>query len=150
MIFMTRKWQKDTAGMKSGGCPKERQGTIHRCRQAFQTGCQEQVSDASWHITIFTLPTRWPAFCLTWTRAASAGTYRRLSRWSESACQFRKRCTRLTKRLRTPEEVERYFPGFMSFTDCTEQQIPRPESKEEEDALFGQEKKAYRKDTAHG
>ena len=31
-----------------------------------------------------------------------------------------------TKRLRTPEEVEKYFPGFMAFTDCTDQQIPRP------------------------
>ncbi len=26
-----------------------------------------------------------------------------------------------TKRLKTPEEVEQYFPGFMAFTDCTEQ-----------------------------
>ncbi len=26
------------------------------------------------------------------------------------------------KRLRTPsEKVEKYFPGFMAFTDCTEQ-----------------------------
>jgi DDE superfamily endonuclease/Helix-turn-helix of DDE superfamily endonuclease len=32
----------------------------------------------------------------------------------------------MTKRLRTPEEVEKYFPGFLSFIDCTEQQIPRP------------------------
>ena len=31
-----------------------------------------------------------------------------------------------TKRLRTTEEVEKYFPGFLAFTDCTEQQIPRP------------------------
>ncbi len=29
-------------------------------------------------------------------------------------------------RLRTPNEVEKYFPGFLSFIDCTEQQIPRP------------------------
>jgi hypothetical protein len=29
----------------------------------------------------------------------------------------------ITKRLKTPEEVEKYFPGFMAFTDCTEQQI---------------------------
>ena len=28
----------------------------------------------------------------------------------------------ITKRLKTPEEVEQYFPGFLSFTDCTEQQ----------------------------
>jgi len=32
----------------------------------------------------------------------------------------------ITKRLRTPDEVEQYFPGFLSFIDCTEQQIPRP------------------------
>jgi hypothetical protein len=41
-----------------------------------------------------------------------------------------KRC-RLPKRLRTPEEVERYFPGLISSIDCTEQQIPRPENREE-------------------
>ena len=33
---------------------------------------------------------------------------------------------RITKRLRTPDEVEKYFPGFMAFIDSTEQQIPRP------------------------
>ncbi len=32
---------------------------------------------------------------------------------------------RITKRLKILEEVEKYFPGFLSFTDCTEQQIPR-------------------------
>ena len=31
-----------------------------------------------------------------------------------------------TKRLKTPEEVEKYFPGFMAFIDSTEQQIPKP------------------------
>jgi hypothetical protein len=31
-----------------------------------------------------------------------------------------------TKRLRNLEEVEQYFPGFLAFIDCTEQQIPRP------------------------
>ena len=29
----------------------------------------------------------------------------------------------ITKRLKTPEEVEEYFPGLLSFTDSTEQQI---------------------------
>ncbi len=28
----------------------------------------------------------------------------------------------ITKRLRTVDEVEQYFPGFLAFTDCTEQQ----------------------------
>ena len=31
-----------------------------------------------------------------------------------------------TKRLKTIEEVEKYFPGFLAFIDSTEQQIPRP------------------------
>ncbi len=31
-----------------------------------------------------------------------------------------------TKRLKTPEEVEKYFSGFIAFIDSTEQQIPRP------------------------
>ncbi len=29
----------------------------------------------------------------------------------------------MAKRLKMPEEVEIYFPGFLSFIDCTEQQI---------------------------
>ncbi|MGD9535005.1 MAG: transposase family protein [Candidatus Nitrosocosmicus sp.] len=34
----------------------------------------------------------------------------------------------VAKRLKTKEEVENYFPGFMSFTDCSEQSIPRPKN----------------------
>jgi hypothetical protein len=33
---------------------------------------------------------------------------------------------KVTNRLKTKEEVEEYFPGFLAFTDCTEQPIPRP------------------------
>jgi hypothetical protein len=36
---------------------------------------------------------------------------------------------RLTKRLSSPDDVEKYFPGLMAFIDCTEQQIPRPENR---------------------
>ncbi len=32
----------------------------------------------------------------------------------------------ITKRLKTLDEVEQYFPGFLSFIDSTEQPIPRP------------------------
>jgi hypothetical protein len=32
----------------------------------------------------------------------------------------------ITKRIQIPIEVEKYFPEFIAFTDCTEQQIPRP------------------------
>ena len=30
----------------------------------------------------------------------------------------------ISKRLQTPDEVEKYFPGFLAFIDFTEQQIP--------------------------
>ena len=35
----------------------------------------------------------------------------------------------IAKKLRTVDEIERYFPGFISFIDVTEQQIPRPVDK---------------------
>ena len=46
------------------------------------------------------------------------------------------------KRLKTPEEVERYFPCFMSFIDSTEQQIPRPvDNKRKKEYYSGKKKK---------
>jgi hypothetical protein len=36
---------------------------------------------------------------------------------------------KVTRRLKTKEEVERYFPGFLAFVDVTEQPIPRPKNK---------------------
>jgi hypothetical protein len=53
------------------------------------------------------------------------------------------RMHKLTKRLRTPEEVERHFPGFLSFTDCTEQQIPRPKNKERRKTYYSGKKKRH-------
>jgi hypothetical protein len=47
----------------------------------------------------------------------------------------------LTKRLKTPEEVEKYFPGFLAFTDCTEQQIPRPVDRERKKIFYSLGKK---------
>ncbi len=48
-----------------------------------------------------------------------------------------------TKRLKTPEEVERYFPGFIVFTDCTEQQIPRPVDRERRKMYYSSKKKRH-------
>ena len=39
----------------------------------------------------------------------------------------------------------------MAFTDCTEQQIPRPiDKKKKKDVLFRQEEKTYRKESVYG
>src|SRR6187200_3323462 len=46
-----------------------------------------------------------------------------------------------TKRLKTMEEVEEYFPGFMAFVDCTEQPIPRPSKNKKKRRLFYSGKK---------
>jgi hypothetical protein len=48
----------------------------------------------------------------------------------------------ITKRLKTIE-VEKYFPGFLAFTDCTEQQIPRPVDKRRRKAHYSGKKKRH-------
>jgi hypothetical protein len=49
---------------------------------------------------------------------------------------------KITKRLKTPEEVEEYFPGFIAFIDCTEQQIQsRPEDKRRRKIYYSSGKK---------
>ena len=47
----------------------------------------------------------------------------------------------ITKRLKTPEEVEQYFPGFLSFIDSTEQPIPRPAVDKDRRKIFYSGKK---------
>ncbi len=48
---------------------------------------------------------------------------------------------KITKRSKTPEEVEQYFPGFLYIIDCTEQQIPRPKNKERRRKMYYSGKK---------
>jgi hypothetical protein len=47
----------------------------------------------------------------------------------------------ITKRLRTLDEIEKYFPGFLAFIDSTEQQIPRPTDNKRKRTLFYSGKK---------
>ena len=48
---------------------------------------------------------------------------------------------KVTKRLKTREEVEEYFPGLLAFTDCTEQPIPRPTKNRKKRKLYYSGKK---------
>ena len=50
---------------------------------------------------------------------------------------------RITNRLKTPEAVEKYFPGFLAFTDSTEQQIPRPADKNKRKMYYSGKKKRH-------
>jgi hypothetical protein len=49
----------------------------------------------------------------------------------------------ITNRLRTLDEVEKYYPGFLSFIDCTEQQIPRPKNKQRRKIYYSGKKKMH-------
>jgi hypothetical protein len=48
-----------------------------------------------------------------------------------------------TKRLKTQEEVEQYFPGFLAFIDSIEQQIPRPVDNTKRKMYYSGKKKRY-------
>ena len=55
---------------------------------------------------------------------------------------------KITKRLRTLEEVEQYFPDFIAFVDCSEERIPRPKNKERRKIYYiGKKKRHYQKST---
>ena len=50
---------------------------------------------------------------------------------------------KITKRLKTKEEVEAYFPGFLAFVDCTEQPIPRPKNRLRRRLYYSGKKKKH-------
>jgi hypothetical protein len=64
---------------------------------------------------------------------------------------FIKRCIPLpikkfykhSRRLRTIDEVEEYFPGFKAFIDSTEQEIPRPKNKRKRKSYYSGKKKKH-------
>ena len=49
----------------------------------------------------------------------------------------------LTKRLKTLEEVEQYFPRHLAFIDSTEQHIPRPIDNEIRKRYYSGKKKRH-------
>ncbi len=49
----------------------------------------------------------------------------------------------LTKRLKTLQEVKKYFPSLMAFVDCTERQIPRPADKNKRKMYYSGKKKIH-------
>ena len=49
----------------------------------------------------------------------------------------------LTRRLRTVEEIEKYFPEFKAFIDATEQEIQRPKDKKRKKEYYSGKKKKH-------
>jgi DDE superfamily endonuclease len=54
-----------------------------------------------------------------------------------------KKLYKRTRRLRTIDEVEEYFPGFKAFIDSTEQEIPRPKNKRRRKSYYSGKKKKH-------
>ena len=54
-----------------------------------------------------------------------------------------KKLHKLTRRLRTIEEVEEFFPGFKAFIDATEQEIPRPKNPKKRKTHYSGKKKRH-------
>jgi len=64
------------------------------------------------------------------------GVYACLNHLSNCLCvPLPRKLYKRTRRLRTIDEVEEYFPGFKAFIDATEQEIPRPENKRRRNTL---------------
>src|SRR5512133_2579660 len=54
-----------------------------------------------------------------------------------------KKLYKRSRRLRTIDEVEEYFPGFKAFIDCSEQEIPRPKNKRRRKSYYSGKKKKH-------
>jgi hypothetical protein len=54
-----------------------------------------------------------------------------------------KKLYKRTRRLRTIDEVEEYFPGFKAFIDATEQEIPRPKNKRKRKSYYSGKRKKH-------
>ncbi|MEM3128818.1 MAG: transposase family protein, partial [Nitrososphaerales archaeon] len=54
-----------------------------------------------------------------------------------------KKIYNMSRRARTIEEVERYFPGFKAFIDASEQEIPRPKNKRRRKSYYSGKRKRH-------
>jgi hypothetical protein len=54
-----------------------------------------------------------------------------------------KKLYKRTRRLRTIDEVEEYFPGLKAFIDSAEQEIPRPKNKRKRKSYYSGKKKKH-------
>jgi hypothetical protein len=54
-----------------------------------------------------------------------------------------KKLYKRTRRLRTIDEVDEYFPGFKALIDATEHEIPRPKNKRRRKSYYSGKKKKH-------
>lgn len=49
----------------------------------------------------------------------------------------------VTRRLKSKEEIEKYFLGFLAFIDCSEQEIPRPKNRQKRRLYYSGKRKKH-------
>jgi hypothetical protein len=73
---------------------------------------------------------------LIWTRVTCTEDIRHIEPLVKRCIPLPQKFYNLTRRLRTIEEVEKYFREFKAFIDITEQEIPRPKDKNRKKSTF--------------
>jgi len=70
--------------------------------------------------------------------------YTKDRKFDKKMCPIPQKTYNITKRLKTSDEVEQHFPGFIAFRDSTEQQqIPRPVDKRKRKVYYSGNKKIH-------
>jgi hypothetical protein len=81
---------------------------------------------------------------LIWIKRAISVDIQKIESLIRKCVQFPQKLCHITKRLQTPEEIEKYFSGFMAFIDSTEQQqIPKPIDNKRREAFYSGKKKMH-------
>ena len=140
---MIRRWQKDTAGMRSGGYPKEKteERSIGAGRH-FKLDVKNRFLMLLVYYRLYITYTL-AGFLFDLDQSNICRDIQKIEPLVRKCVPIPQKMHKTTKRLRTPEEVERHFPGFLSFTDCTEQQMPRPENKRRRKMYYSGKKKRH-------
>ena len=78
-----------------------------------------------------------------WIKVTSA-EIQKIEKLIRQCLPIPQRIYKITKRLKTTEDVEKYFPGFLAFIDSTEQQIPtRPVDNKRRKMFYSGKKKRH-------
>ena len=104
---------------------KKGKRTVYRGRQAFQVEHKKQVYDAFSVLSSLQTYTL-TGFLFNLDQSNICRDIQKVEPLIRNCLPIPQKIYDITKRLKTSDEVERYFPGFLSFIDSTEQQIPRP------------------------
>ncbi len=129
--------------MRLNGYPKEKIEKESMVQVVLSNQVQRKEFLCFQCIIVFTLLTLWLEFSLIWIRVTYADI-QKIENLIRQCVPIPQKTYNIAKRQKTPEEVEKYFLGFMAFIDTTEQPIPRPTvDKDRRKIFYSGKKKRY-------